>query len=168
MKTECKKLKKCVFAGTFDPPTLGHKATVEECLKIFDEVILAVLVNPAKQPYFTEKEREEMLSLTFGNEPKLRIVFFSGTVTELMKREGAEFYARGIRNTVDLEYENANYYASQKLHPDFTAVYIPCRQELLHVSSSMVRNSLRFGTPIDEYVTKEVKEYIKTIREKKE
>ncbi len=157
MKNE---IKKCVFAGTFDPPTLGHKALIEECLKLFDEVVVAIMVNPQKQPYFTLEERAEMLALTVNNNPRVRIVSTAGTVAELLQKENTKFYARGIRNSIDLDYENANFYASKKLDPDLTAVYLPCPQELLHVSSSMVRNSLKFHTPIEEYVTKEVKEYI--------
>ena len=160
-------MKKCVFAGTFDPPTLGHKALIEECLKIFDEVVVAILVNPQKQPCFTLDERVEMLALTVQNNPRVRIVTTKGTVAELLKTENTKFYARGIRNSIDLYYENANFYASKKLDPDLTAVYLPCPQELLHVSSSMVRNSLKFHTPIDEYVTKEVKEYIEKTNEKR-
>ena len=120
--------KKCVFAGTFDPPTLGHKDLIESCLKLFDEVVVAILVNPQKTPCFTLEQRKEMLSLMFGG--------------------------------VDLDFENANFYASKKLDNNFTAVYLPCPQELLHVSSSMVRNSLKFQTPIDEYVPEEIKAYI--------
>ena len=155
-----KEIKRCIFAGTFDPPTLGHKALVEECLKLFDEVVVAILINPAKIPCFTLEEREEMLKLTFGNEPRIRITATEDTVAELLARENTKFYVRGIRNSIDLDYENANFYASKKLNPELTAVYLPCRQELLHVSSSLVRNSLAFGTPIDEYVTAEVKAYI--------
>lgn len=153
-------MKKCVFAGTFDPPTLGHKATIEDCLKLFDEVVVAILINPLKKPCFSLEERKEMLSLMFPRNPQIRIVEHEGTAVELLKKENTKFYVRGIRNTVDLEYENANLYASRKLDPDFTAIYLPCRQELLHVSSSMVRNSLHFHTSIDEYVSEEVKTYI--------
>lgn len=153
--------RKCVFAGTFDPPTLGHKALVEACEKLFDEVVVAILVNPAKTPYFSLEQRKEMLRLTVGESEKVRIVATTGTVAELLKAENTEIYVRGIRNSIDLDYENANFYASRKLDENVTAIYIPCPQELLHVSSSMVRGSLLFGTPIDEYVTEEVKEYIK-------
>ena len=104
-----------------------------------------------------------MLGLIFGKEPRVRVIATEGTVAEVLKREDTKFYVRGIRNSIDLDYENANFYASKKLDPDLTAVYLPCPQELLHVSSSIVRNSLKFGTPIDEYVTKEVKEYIEKI-----
>ena len=156
-------IKKCVFAGTFDPPTLGHKALIDECLKLFDEVVVAIMVNPQKQPCFTLEQRKEMLALMVENHPRVRIVSTTGTVAELLQKENTKFYARGIRNSIDLDYENANFYASKKLDPDLTAVYLPCPQELLHVSSSMVRNSLKFHTPIDEYVTKEVQSYIEEI-----
>ena len=152
--------RKCVFAGTFDPATLGHKALIEECAKLFDEVVVAVMVNPSKQPLFTVEERVEMLGLMLRDEPKVRILSFTGTVAELLEKENTKFYVRGIRNSVDLDFENANFYASCKLDEKITAVYLPCRQNLLHVSSSMVRNSLKFGTPIDEYVSDKVKDYI--------
>lgn len=157
-------MRKCVFAGTFDPPTLGHKAIIEECLKIFDEVVVAIMVNPTKTPCFTVEERKEMLALDFGEDSRVRVVQFGGTVAELLKKENTKIYVRGIRNGVDLDFENANFYASQKLDPELTAIYLPCKQELLHVSSSMVRNSLRFGTPIDEYVTENVKKYIEEMK----
>ena len=158
--------KKCVFAGTFDPPTLGHEALVCDCLKLFDEVVVAILVNPAKAPFFTVEERKAMLALAFGDEPRVRIVEFSGTVAELMKKENTSVYVRGIRNGTDLDFENANFYASRKLDEEITAVYLPCRQEFLHISSTMVRNSIKFGTPIDEYVSKEIKAYIENIKTK--
>ena len=156
-------MRKCIFAGTFDPPTLGHKALVEECLKLFDEVVVAIMVNPAKLPCFTLEQREKMLALTFGKNPRIKTVVAEGTVAELLQRENTKFYVRGIRNSIDLDYENANFYASRKLDSELCAVYLPCPQELLHVSSSMVRNSIKFGTPIDDYVTKEVKEYIEKV-----
>ncbi len=159
--------RKCVFAGTFDPPTLGHKRLVEECLRLFDEVVVAILVNPAKAPCFTLEERKEMLALEHGRESRVRVIAFSGTVAELLAAENTKIYVRGIRNGVDLDYENANFYASKKLDSDLTAVYLPCPQELLHVSSSMVRSSLQFGTPIKEYVSPEVEGYIRQIRERK-
>ena len=160
--------KKCVFAGTFDPPTLGHKSMIESCLQLFDEVVIGVLVNRAKTPCFSVEERLNMLSLCFDEEQKKRIkmVVFEGTVVELLQKENTKIYERGILDSVDLAYENANFYASKKLDPHLLTVYLPCPQEYLHISSSMVRNSLAFGTPIDEYVTEEVKNYILKTKEK--
>ena len=165
MMTENKK--KCVFAGTFDPPTLGHKALIEDCLRLFDEVVVAIMVNPAKIPAFSVGERMEMFALDFGQEPRVRVISYEGTVAELLKAENTDVYVRGIRNGVDLDFENANFYASQKLDKNLLAVYLPCRQELLHVSSTMVKNSLKFGTPIDEYVSEKVKIYIENKRKER-
>lgn len=162
-----KNARKCVFAGTFDPPTLGHKALIADCLKLFDEVVVAIMVNPAKTPYFTVEERREMLLLDIEEQGRVRIVEHTGTAAELLERENTKFYARGVRNGTDLDFENANFYASKKLDPSIVAVYLPCPQELLHISSSMVRNSLKFSTPIDEYVSKQVKAYIQGVMQKK-
>lgn len=151
--------KKCVFSGTFDPPTLGHKAVIESALNIFDEVVVAIMLNPQKTPYFTNEERLKMLKLTCPSD-RVRVELFGGTVAELLEKEKTNVYVRGIRNTIDFEYENANYFATKKLKSDVVPVYLPCPQELLHVSSSIVKNSLRFGTPISEYVTKEVEDFI--------
>ena len=154
--------RKCIFAGTFDPPTLGHKAVIENCLNTFDEVVVAILVNPKKEPYFTVEDRKKMLELTVKSE-RMRVVEFSGTVAKLLEKENTNIYVRGLRNATDFDYETADFYATKKLNEKVMAWYLPCPQELLHVSSSIVRNSLRFKTPIDEYVTEEVKNYIEKI-----
>ena len=149
-----------MYAGSFDPPTLGHKGVVEDCLKIFDEVVIAILYNPAKEGHFTLEQRVEMLRLDYGKDPRIKIRAYEGTTAALLKEENASAYVKGVRNATDYDYETADFYASCKLDPSITAVYIPARQHLLHVSSSMVRNSLHFGTPIDEYVSPEVKKYL--------
>ena len=160
--------RKCIFAGTFDPVTKGHEALIGQCLQLFDEVVIAMMVNPQKQPYFTLEQRREMLKIAFGGKLALRVVEFSGTVAELLIQEDTPFYVRGIRNTVDFEYENANYFASKRLNADMVPIYLPCPQELLHVSSSMVRSSLQFGTPISDYVSEGVEAYILRLQQSKD
>lgn len=152
--------RKCIFAGSFDPVTKGHEALIGQCLMLFDEVVVAILVNPVKKPLFSLEQRKEMLRLALGENERIRIIAFEGTIAELLKKEQTPFYVRGIRNTVDFEYENANYFASKRLNADMVPVYLPCPQELLHVSSSMVRSSLQFKTPISDYVSEGVEEYI--------
>lgn len=152
-------MKKCLFAGTFDPPTVGHKAVVERAAKIFDEVIVALLVNPDKKPLFTEEERLELLKKTFKN-ANVRVISSSNTAAELMKETGADCYLRGIRNGTDFDYETANYYVSEKLCGEFIAMYVPCPQDLLHVSSTAVRALLKFGKSVDGYVAEEAKDLL--------
>jgi pantetheine-phosphate adenylyltransferase len=153
-------MKKCVFAGTFDPPTLGHADTVRQAAKIFDEVTVAILINPQKEPVFTLEERKEMLKLLCKDIPNTKIISWQGCAVDLLKAENTPFYVRGVRNTVDLEYENAAYYASRKLDESMVTIYLPAKQEHLHISSTLVKNSIRFQKPIEECVGKEVAEYI--------
>lgn len=157
-------MKKCVFAGSFDPITLGHETLIRQCLQLFDEVVVAILCNPAKKPCFSMEQRKEMIRIACKNDARVRVIDFEGTVAELLKKEGTPFYVRGLRNTVDFEYENANYFASKRLNADMLPIYLPCPQELLHVSSSMVRNSLQFKTPISDYVSEEVEAYIRACK----
>ncbi len=152
--------RKCIFAGSFDPVTLGHEYLIAQSLRLFDEVVVAILINPSKTPAFTLEQRKDMLRIALGDDQRIRIVEWNGTVAELLKKEETPFYVRGIRNTVDFEYENANYFASKRLNADMVPIYLPCPQELLHVSSSMVRSSLQFKTPVSDYLSPKVEEYI--------
>ena len=161
-------MKKCVFAGTFDPPTNGHKKVVENCLKIFDEVVVAILINPEKKTLFTLDERKKLLNKLFEGESRVRVISFDGAVADLLEREDTPFYVRGVRNTIDFEYENANFFANKKLNRDIVTIYLPAEQADLHVSSSLVRNSFRFGKDFGEYVPKEIYEEIKNILRNKD
>ena len=90
-------MKKCILAGTFDPPTLGHKTLIDSGLEMFDELVVALLVNPSKAPYFTLEERKEMLALMVDAK-RVRIIEWEGTVAELLKAE-----AFGFRHERDTE-----------------------------------------------------------------
>lgn len=159
--------RKCVFAGTFDPPTVGHKAMIEDCLSMFGDVVVAVMVNPGKTPLFSEGERAEMLRRMFAGEKRVKVVCFSGTAAELLQRENARIYVRGVRNVSDYERETSDFFLTSKLDAKILVAYLPCRQELLHVSSTAVRNCLKFSVPVDGYVTEEVKSYMEEILNKR-
>lgn len=149
-------MKKCVFAGTFDPPTNGHRRVVENCLKIFDEVVLAILINTAKSMLFTLDERIELLNKLFKGDNRVRVISFDGAVVDLLERENTPFYVRGVRNTVDFEYENSNFFANKKLKDDIVTIYLPAEQDELHISSTLVRNSFRFNKECREYIPEEI------------
>jgi pantetheine-phosphate adenylyltransferase len=160
-------MKKCVFAGTFDPFTVGHADIVESCLKLFDEVVIAVAVNTAKTPFFTESERVNLIEKLYSDTPAVRVVVFEGAVVDLLQREQTPFYVRGIRNTIDLEYENQNYFASKKLMPELITLYLPARQENLHVSSTLVKNSVRFQKEFLDYIPAQIRKDVVALLEQK-
>ena len=149
--------KKCVFAGTFGPPTLGHKDIVLKCLTLFDEVVVAVLINPNKAPLFTEEARLAMLRKVFAPYPNVRVLAYDGLTVDLLRREGARFYVRGIRNGTDYDYEAQLNYINMDMYPDMVTVFLPTRQEFLHISSSLVKDALRFHKSVDNYVPEEIR-----------
>lgn len=156
-------MKKCVFAGTFDPFTVGHEDTVQKCLALFDEVVVAVAENRQKACMFSAPMREEMIRAVFRGEPRVRVLRWGGAIAALLQREDTPFYVRGIRNIVDLEYENADFYASKALLPDMITLYLPSEQRHLHISSTLVKNSIAFHTPYRSYVPAAVYDYIENL-----
>lgn len=153
-------MKKCIFAGTFDPFTVGHADTVEKSLAIFDEVVIAVAQNKSKQCKFSAQERLTMLELLYKKEPRVKVRLWDGAIVDLLKEENTRFYVRGIRNSVDFDYETADFYASRRLDENLIEVYLPAEQDKLHVSSTLVKNCMAFGKPYREYLPEAVYEYI--------
>ena len=149
-------MKKCVFAGTFDPPTTGHKNVIDTCLEIFDEVVVGVGINTAKTPMFSADERKALLEKLYGGEKRVRVVLFVGAAVDLLESENTRFYVRGLRNTVDFEYETADQNKKKKLKKDLVTLYVPAEQESLHISSSLVRNSRKFKKDFLSYVPEKI------------
>ena len=154
-------MKKCVFAGTFDPFTIGHADTVTKCLQLFDEVVIAIAHNERKQTMFSEVERKEMIGAVYQDNPRVKVIVWEGVIVDLLKREQTPIYVRGLRNTVDFEYENADFFASRDLDKDMVTVYLPSEQENLHISSTLVKNCILFEKPFENYVPQAVYAYIK-------
>ncbi len=161
-------MKKCVFAGTFDPFTVGHEDTVKKSLALFDEVLVVIAENKQKKCMFSAEAREEMIRAVFAAEPRVRVMRWEGVIVDLLKREGTPFYVRGIRNTVDFEYENADFYASRDLDEALVTIYIPAEQKHLHISSTLVKNCIAFDKPYREYVPQAVYAYINAQKGQKE
>lgn len=160
-------MKKCVFAGTFDPPTSGHRAVVDTCLKIFDEVVVAVLVNTKKSPLLSEEQRKILLEKLFCGNPAVKVVIFEGAAVDLLKQENTVFYVRGVRSGIDFEYETADYYASKKLMPGLVELYIPAEQDKIQVSSTLVKNSIKFKKQLFDYVPEEIEsDFLAMLEEK--
>ena len=156
-------MKKCVFAGTFDPPTSGHRAVVDTCLKIFDEVVVAVMVNTKKSPLLSEEQRKILLEKLFCGNPAVKVVIFEGAAVDLLKQENTVFYVRGVRSGIDFEYETADYYASKKLMPRLVAA----EQDKIQVSSTLVKNSIKFKKQLFDYVPEEIEsDFLAMLEEK--
>ncbi|MGN1104052.1 MAG: pantetheine-phosphate adenylyltransferase [Candidatus Coproplasma sp.] len=158
----------CVFAGSFDPPTVGHLAVVEKSLQIFDGVTVALMINPAKNYLFSEEERLQLLCELFEDNPNVKVVKYEGCAVDLLERENTPFYVRGVRDSIDFEYENRDNFASKKLKGDLVTIYLPAEQENLHISSSLVRNSIKFKKDYESYIPQKILKTLKNILENKD
>ncbi len=154
-------MKVCVFAGTFDPITKGHAFVVEKCLETFDKVIVAIGVNTDKKPMFSLEDRKQMISLAFNGEQRVEVVSFSGMLTDFMKEKGIKANVRGIRDIDDYKYETTMERYNRDMYPEMTTIYIPTPKELVHVSSSAMRNILDLKGDASEYLPSAVWEFIK-------
>ena len=131
-----------VFPGTFDPFTLGHMSIVSRGLELLDEVVIAIGINDSKRTYFTVEQRLEMLRDLF--------------TIDLAKQWNARFILRGIRSVNDFEYEKTIADVNRKLSGVETIILFT-EPELTHISSTIVRELLRFGHSVDEFVPKGLK-----------
>lgn len=160
-------MKVCVFAGTFDPLTKGHEFVIEKCLEMFDKVVVALGVNQDKTPMFSLEDRKKMISLAFANQERVEIAEFSGMLTDFMKEKGIKINVRGIRNEDDYKYETTMERYNRDMFKDMITLYVPTPKELVHVSSSAMRNILSMNADAGEYLPKNVNDYIKSIRKDK-
>ena len=145
-----------VFPGTFDPFTLGHMSIVSRGLELLDEVVIAIGINDSKRTYFTVEQRLEMLRDLFRDNPRIRVVSYDSLTIDLAKQWNARFILRGIRSVNDFEYEKTIADVNRKLSGVETIILFT-EPELNHISSTIVRELLRFGHSVDEFVPKGLK-----------
>ena len=156
-------MKTCVFAGTFDPITKGHAFVIEKCLETFDEVIVAVGINVDKSPMFSLEKRIKMIECAFKNQPRVKVDTFSGMLVDFMKRKGVKVNVRGIRDVKDYEYETTMDRFNRDMYPELTTIFIPTPNELVHISSTAMRNILNNGGDASMYLPDGVAEIIKEL-----
>lgn len=154
-------MRKCVFAGTFDPVTKGHEEVIAKCSAMFDEVIVAICVNVNKTAMFPIGKRLEFLEKTCRKYGNVKVVYHEGLLVDLLKKEGAVYNVRGLRNGKDYEYENEMNFVNSELMPEIVTVYIPCGNMNVQVSSSIVRELLRFNRDVKRYVPEEIADLIR-------
>lgn len=153
-------MRKAVFAGTFDPVTLGHESVIEKSSKLFDEVIVAICVNAEKITKFNIDLRLEMLNAVCKKYKNVRVVYHSGMLVDFMKKNGIIYTVRGVRNLTDYEYENKMNDYNLSLYPEIVTLYIPCNDQLKEVSSTAVRDLINSGKNLESLLSKEVIEII--------
>lgn len=134
-----------LFPGSFDPFTQGHKSIVDQGLTIFDKIVIGVGANTEKKGLLTVDNRLRLISDIYAENPNVESVAYHNLTGEFCREIGARFVLRGMRNTVDYEYERGMMLVNQKLYPEITTVLLFTPPEYVAVSSSMIRELVSFG-----------------------
>ncbi|MCB6183651.1 pantetheine-phosphate adenylyltransferase [Leeia sp. TBRC 13508] len=133
-------MNKAVYAGSFDPLTKGHLWMIEQGVKLFDELIVAVGINPDKKYTFTRSERLDMLKESTQHLPNLRVDSFDNQfLVNYARAQGAQYILRGIRTSSDYEYERNMRYINDDLVPSVNTIFLMPPREIAEVSSTMVK-----------------------------
>ena len=141
-----------VFPASFDPLTNGHIDVANRGLAIFDRLVIAVAYNVAKEGTFTRDERVAMLESVFGNEPRVEVTAFDTLTVDFAKEIGANVIIRGVRAMSDFEEEFEMALMNKHLYSDVETVFLMSSQKYLYVSSSRLKELVRFGRSVDEFV----------------
>jgi len=137
-------MKRAVFPGSFDPVTLGHVDIIDRALPLFDEIILAIGINLDKKYMFSLEERVRFLEETFKGESKIIVKTYNGLTVDFCTKEKAAFILRGLRNTIDLEFEKTIGQTNYRL-AGIETVFLISSPGKSHVSSTVVRDIKKHG-----------------------
>jgi pantetheine-phosphate adenylyltransferase len=141
-----------VYPGTFDPVTNGHVDLIRRGCRIFDRVLVAVLINTEKSPLFSVDERLKMLGAIFRSEPKVVVKSFRGLLVDFMRKENARIVVRGLRVVSDFEHEFQMALMNRRLGPEVETLFLTPKEELSYTSSRLVKQVHQLGGDVSGLV----------------
>lgn len=137
-------MRRAIFPGSFDPLTLGHYDIITRGITLFDELIIAIGINAEKKYMFSLEERARFISDAFQDEPKIKVLTYTGLTVDFCKKVQADFILRGLRNPGDFEFEKAIAHTNRKLS-EIETVFLLTSSGKSYISSSIVRDVIRNG-----------------------
>jgi pantetheine-phosphate adenylyltransferase len=141
-----------VYPGSFDPLTNGHIDIIARGARLFDRVIVAVLVNAAKQPLFSTAERVEIVREVFKDEPAVEVDQFDGLLVDYVARRRANVIVKGLRAISDFEYEMQMALMNRHLNPNVETIFMMPTERYSYVSSRLVKEVAALGGPVSGLV----------------
>ncbi len=145
-----------VYAGSFDPLTLGHVDIIRRGRRIFDQVIVAVAANSAKRALFSTQDRVDIVTHAFADDPGVTVDTMEGLLVEYARRQGARTILRGLRGVADFEYELQMSNMNRKLADDIETVFLMTGANHFYVSSRLVKEVAQLGGELEGIVTDDV------------
>ncbi len=151
-----------VYPGSFDPCTNGHIDVIRRASKMYDRVVVAVLVNEKKNPLFSFEERVNLLKTATADIPNIEICSFSGLLADFMKKNGYSIIIKGLRAVSDYEYEFQMALTNRALYGELETVFMPCSAEFMFLSSSIVKEIAKYNGELKGLVPDELIPIIKS------
>lgn len=145
-----------VYPGSFDPITNGHLDIIERASKIFDKLIVAVLINPNKKATFDIEERVQFIKESTQHLNNVQVEAFRGLLIDFMKLKDAKVIVKGLRAVSDFEYEFQMALLNKKLYPSIETIFMMTNSKYSYLSSSMVKEVAKFGGSITDLVPKKI------------
>lgn len=145
--------RKAIFPGTFDPFTIGHYSLVKRSLELVDEIVIAIGVNDTKKTYFPLDKRIDMIRSLYKDDSRIVVGTYDSLTVDYAKETGSNFIIRGIRSVNDFEYEKTIADMNRNISGIETIVLFT-EPELTHISSTIVRELLRFGHDVSQFIPK--------------
>ena len=150
-----------IYPGSFDPVTSGHLNIIRRAAKIFDRLIVCVMVNSSKTGLFKPQERVAMLKECTQRFPNVEVDFSDELLAAYAKRRGATVLVKGLRAVSDYEYEVQMAVINRKLNPDLETMFLASSEKYTYISSTMVREVANYGGDISGLVPDELVDFIK-------
>jgi len=144
------------YSGTFDPITLGHNDIIHRAARMFPRLIVAVGLNPSKNPRFSLDERVELIRASTQDLDNVEVLGFSGLVVDFARENGVTVLVRGVRTVGDVDYEKQMAVMNRDLYPALDTVMLAPSPQFEHLSSSLVRELAGLGAPVKKLVPKPV------------
>lgn len=145
-------MKIAVYPGSFDPVTLGHMDVIERAAALFERVYVCAMVNGGKNPMFTAEQRFEMLRAATAELPNVTAELWTGLLADYAREKGARWLVKGVRNATDFDAEYGMAQINRGIDAQLDTVLIPARAELLHFSSTMAREMIKYNQPLERYM----------------
>ncbi len=156
-------MRKALYSGTFDPITIGHIDIIKASLSVFDEVVVAVAVSQNKHPMFNIDDRVKMAKNALAGLQNIKVVAFDNLLVDLASSLGILHIIRGLRAVSDFEYEFQMGYANNSLNKDLQTLFFMPKVKNVFISSSIIRELIRFDGKFEHLVPKEISKDIYAI-----
>jgi len=144
--------KTAIFPGSFDPITIGHLDLINRSLSVFDNIVIGIGVNSAKQSLYSLERRTDWIGKVFENEPKVSVETYEGLTVDFCNKIGAKFILRGLRTSADFEYERIIAQMNRSMYGEIETIFILSAPELSAVNSTIVREIIKNGGEASKFV----------------